>query len=113
MPGTLPYRSACASSRTRPPRKLRARLQLRNSFRPSGALHLPTHALEERIAEDAIRLSRSVKISDACIEGFKIGHAGFQRRLAMPSIIAVNVLRVNPSTRSGLLASTYTMRGDT
>ena len=27
--------------------------------------------------------------------------------------MAVNVLRVNPSTRSGRLASTYTIRGDT
>ena len=30
-----------------------------------------------------------------------------------PSIIAVNVFLVKPSTRLGLLESTYTMRGDT
>ena len=30
-----------------------------------------------------------------------------------PSIIAVKVLRVNPSTSSGLLSSTYTSRGET
>ena len=30
-----------------------------------------------------------------------------------PSIMAVNVFFVNPSTRLGRLASTYTMRGET
>ena len=30
-----------------------------------------------------------------------------------PSIIAVKVLRVNPSTSAGLLSSTYTIRGET
>src|SRR5882762_10125426 len=40
---------------------------------------LLSHALEERVAEDAVCLSRSVKISNPCIKGFAIDDIGLNR----------------------------------
>jgi len=40
---------------------------------------LLAHGLEERVAEDAVCLSRPVQIPDACIEGFRLGDAGLKR----------------------------------
>src|SRR5213593_91519 len=45
-----------------------------------GASALLSHAFEERIAEDAICFSRSVKIPNTCIKGFWIGNARRDRR---------------------------------
>jgi hypothetical protein len=50
--------------------------------RHSEASPLLSHALEERVAEDAVRLSRPVKISNPCIEGFGIGDTGRNRGFA-------------------------------
>jgi hypothetical protein len=47
-----------------------------------GASPLLSESLEERVAEDAVRLSRSAKTSNTCIEGFGIGDAGLNRRFA-------------------------------
>ena len=74
---------------------------------------------KERIAKNAVRISRSVQVGDASIEiGLANdrrcnGRASDARDHWMPAIIAVNVFLVKPSTRSGLLESTYTIRGDT
>src|SRR5260370_31580297 len=55
----------------------------RTSSKPlSVASPLLSHALEERVAEDAVRLSRPVKISNPCIEGFGIGDTGRNRGFA-------------------------------
>ena len=48
----------------------------------SGASTLLSHSLEEGIAEDAVRLSRSVKISNTGIKRFGIGDAGLNRGFA-------------------------------
>src|SRR5712692_7406918 len=48
----------------------------------SGAAPLLPHALEERVAEDTVRLSRSVQIANTCIKDFGIGDAGLKRGLA-------------------------------
>jgi len=48
----------------------------------SGAAPLRSHSLEEGVAENAVRLSRSVKISNPCIIGFGIGDASLNRGFA-------------------------------
>ena len=52
-----------------------------------------------------------MEIPDALIEARCVDEAIAGSRT--PSIIAVKVLRVKPSTSSGRLESTYTIRGDT
>jgi hypothetical protein len=48
----------------------------------SGASPLLSHCLEERVAEHAVRLSRSAKILNTRIKGFGIGDAGLNREFA-------------------------------
>src|SRR5713101_288429 len=53
------------------------------SFSPVlGASPFLSHSLEERVAKDTVRSSRSLKIPNTCIEGFGIGHAGCNGRFA-------------------------------
>src|SRR5260370_36691334 len=47
-----------------------------------GASTLLSHSLEEGIAEDAVRLSRSAQVSNTCINGFGLGDAGLNRGFA-------------------------------
>jgi len=47
-----------------------------------GASTLLSHSLEEGIAEDAVRLSRSAQVSNTCIKRFGIGDAGLNRGFA-------------------------------
>src|SRR5207245_6401967 len=47
-----------------------------------GASPFLAHTLEERIAEDAVRLSRSVEIPDTCIKDLRFGDTSRNRGLA-------------------------------
>jgi len=79
----------------------------------SDVVLLLSDALEERIAKHAIWLCRSVEVTDAGIEGLGLDETSEIAGSRMPSIIAVKVFLVKPSTRSGRLESTYTIRGET
>ncbi len=79
----------------------------------SGVGPFVAHALEECIAEHTVRLCRSVKISDACVEALRLVSLAAIAAPRMPSIMAVKVFLVKPSIRSGRLESTYTIRGKT
>jgi phage terminase large subunit-like protein len=63
-------------------------------------------ALEKRVAQDAAMTSCASQIANPGVELPRRRQAGGNRRLANPSIIAMNVFSVNPSTRCGVLAST-------
>lgn len=83
------------------------------SFSTGSAAPLDPHALEERVAEDAVRLGGAVQSADAGIKLDASLRAAAIEVSRTPSIIAVKVFRVKPSTRSGRLESTYTIRGET
>src|SRR5713226_1525246 len=98
------------------PRLLRGRAAASATHGPvldSGVGPFVAHALEECIAEHTVRLCRSVKISDACVEALRLVSLAAIAAPRMPSIMAVEVFLVKPSIRSGRLESTYTIRGKT
>ncbi len=86
------------------PRLLRGRAAASATHGPvldSGVGPFVAHALEECIAEHTVRLCRSVKISDACVEALRLVSLAAIAAPRMPSIMAVKVFLVKSSIRSG------------
>ena len=72
----------------------------RGSVYESGLLL--RNALEERVAERAVRLSRPVEIADSLVPRLRIDQPHLLAPASpTPSTIAVNVFFVKPSTKSG------------
>src|SRR5260370_11423215 len=60
----------------------RAALQTNNEGRLVLPAMLLSHALGERVAEDAVLFSRSVKIPNTCVKGLRSGEARGKHRFA-------------------------------
>jgi hypothetical protein len=78
-------------------------------FRPTASYPAagfwPT-ALEEGVAEDSVVVGRPVEPLDPGIELLRPDEPGLDRRLRIPSTMAVKVFLVKPSTKWGRLEST-------
>src|SRR5260370_23119652 len=95
------------------PRLLRGRAAASATHGPvldSGVGPFVAHALEECIAEHTVRLCRSVKISDACVEALLLVSLAAIAAPRMPSIMAVKIFFVKPSIRTRRLQSTNNTR---